>query len=95
MGKNLMRTAKYASSKDSANRAFAGAALRRVVGARVTLSSLLDRRVARPCRGLAFSPLIIRRGRSALLFDQPTATLFPPHGRSAINASLTTLTEIS
>ena len=95
MGKNLIKTVKYVASQDSANRAFAHASLQHFVGARVTLSSLLARRVARPCRGLAFSPLIIRRGRSALLFDQPTATLFPPHGRSAINASLTTLTEIS
>jgi hypothetical protein len=95
MGNNLMRTAKYASSEDSANRAFADAALRRVVGASVTLSPLLDRRAAYPGRCLAFSPFITRRGRSALVSDQPTATLFPPHGRSAINASSTTLTEIS
>jgi len=77
MCKNLITTVKYVGSQDSANRAFADAALRRVVGARVTLSSLLARRVSRPCRGLAFSPSIIRRGRSALVLDSPAATLFP------------------
>ena len=77
MCKNLIKTVKYVASQDLANRAFADAALRRVVGVRVTHSFLLARRAARPCRGLAFSPFIIRRGRSALVFDQPAATLFP------------------
>ena len=77
MCKNLITTVKYVGSQDSANRAFADAALRPVVGARVTLSSSIARRVSRPCRGLAFSPFTIRRGRSALVFDQPAATLFP------------------
>jgi hypothetical protein len=77
MGKNLDRTVEYVSCEGLANSAFADAALRRVVGACLTLSSLLDLCVARRCRGLAFSPFIIRRERSALVFDQPTATLFP------------------
>jgi hypothetical protein len=78
MCKNLITTVKYVASQDSVNRAFADAALQRVVVARVTHSSLLARRVSRPCRGLAFPPFIVRRGRSALVFDQPAVTLFPP-----------------
>lgn len=77
MCKNLIKAIKYVASQDSANRAFAHASLQRFVGVRLTLSFLPARRVARPCRGLAFSPFIIRRGRSALVFDQPAATLFP------------------
>ena len=78
MCKNLIRTVKYVANYDSANRAFADTTLRRDVGARLTLLTLLARRVSRPGRCLAFSPFIIRRGRSALVSDQPTATLFPP-----------------
>ena len=74
---NLITTVKYVGNQDPVKRAFADAALRRLVGARATLSFLLARRVSRPCRGLAFSPFIIRRGRSALVFNQPAATLFP------------------
>jgi hypothetical protein len=77
MCKNLITTVKYVASQDSANRAFADAALRRVVGARVTHSSLLARRVSRPCRGLDFPPFVVRRGRFAWVFDPPAATLFP------------------
>ena len=78
MCKNLITTVKYVGSQDSVNRAFADAALRRVVVARVKHSSLLARRVSRPCRGPAFSPFIVRRGRPALVYDPPAATLFPP-----------------
>ena len=77
MCKNLITTVKYVASQDSANRAFADAALRRVVGARVTHSSLLARCVSRPCRGLDFPPFVVRRGRFAWVFDPPAATLFP------------------
>ena len=77
MGKYLIRAVQYASIQGSANRAFADASLQRFAGGRVTLSSLLARRVSRPCRGSDFSPSIIRCGRSALVFDQPAATLFP------------------
>ena len=77
MCENLIKTVNYVASQDSANRAFAHASLRRIAGARLTLSSLLARRVSRPCRSLAFPPFIIRRGRSALVLDRPAATLFP------------------
>ena len=77
MGKNLMRTAKYASSKDSANRAFIGASLCRMVDARLTLASLHAHRVLRPCPMVPSFIFKIRRVRTVGAFKQ-SAVAFSP-----------------
>jgi hypothetical protein len=77
MGKNLMRTAKYASSKDFASSACFGAMACHMVDARLTLASRPARSVLRPCRMVCSSIFKIRRVRTVGAFKQ-SAVAFSP-----------------
>jgi hypothetical protein len=76
MGKNLMRTAKYASSKDSASSAFIGASVCPMVDSLLTVASLHAHRVLRPCPMVPSFIFKIRRVRTVGAFKQAAAALF-------------------
>ena len=67
----------YVGCQDLANRALAGAALWRLVGTGLTLSSPRTRRVSRSCLGALSSIFAIRRMRSLMAVHQPGRALFP------------------
>jgi len=77
MDKNLMRTAKYASSKDSTSSACLGARSCHMLDARLTPASPYPCRVLSPCRRVPSSIFNIRRVRTVAAFKQYAFALFP------------------
>ena len=77
MGKDMIASGAYPFGRTATNRAFAAGALTCFAAPCLTLSSLRAQRPSRPCRGPAAAPSNIRLARSAVVFNQPAATLFP------------------